>query len=71
MGMVFQAEDVHLERRVALKVMLPAVVMRADARERFLREAKAAAIAHDNIVPIHQVGEVKRCRTWPCRGSRA
>jgi hypothetical protein len=58
MGMVFQAEDSHLERRVALKVMLPDVAKRADARERFVREAKAAAaIEHDHIVTILQVGE--------------
>src|SRR5262249_48732571 len=59
MGLVFHAEDLHLKRRVALKVMRPDVARRKDARERFLREAQAAAaIEHDHIITIHQVGEV-------------
>jgi WD40 repeat protein len=58
MGVVFQAEDPQLERRVALKAMLPALAATASARQRFLREAKAAAaIEHEHIVPIYQVGE--------------
>jgi serine/threonine protein kinase/WD40 repeat protein len=58
MGAVFQAEDTHLCRPVALKVMLPAYADDRAARERFLREARAAAaIKHDHIVTIYQVGE--------------
>jgi serine/threonine protein kinase len=58
MGVVFLAEDPRLERRVALKAMLPALAASEGARQRFLREAKtAAAIEHDHIVPIFQVGE--------------
>jgi serine/threonine protein kinase/formylglycine-generating enzyme required for sulfatase activity/lysophospholipase L1-like esterase/DNA-directed RNA polymerase subunit RPC12/RpoP len=58
MGVVFQAEDPRLERNVALKAMLPALAASETARQRFLREAKtAAAIEHDHIVPIFQVGE--------------
>ncbi|MBY0527712.1 MAG: protein kinase [Gemmataceae bacterium] len=58
MGVVFQAEDPQLKRPVALKAMLPDVAARASARERFLREARAAAaIEHDHIVTIYQVGE--------------
>ncbi len=58
MGVVFQAEDVQLRRLVALKVMRPDVVGKAGARERFLREARAAAgLTHDHIVAIYQVGE--------------
>src|SRR5579884_552207 len=58
MGMVFQGEDVKLGRPVALKVMLPEVTVQPGARERFLREARAAAaLEHDNIVPIYHVGE--------------
>ena len=40
MGMVFQAEDVHLQRPVALKVMKPDVAKNPAAGERFLREAR-------------------------------
>jgi hypothetical protein len=58
MGVVFRAEDLKLHRTVALKVMLPDVARRATARERFLREARAAAsIEHDHIVTIYQVDE--------------
>src|SRR5262249_54020502 len=58
MGVVFRAEDVQLQRPVALKAMLPALASSTSARERFLREARAAAaIEHDYIVPIYQVGE--------------
>jgi Leucine-rich repeat (LRR) protein len=58
MGVVFLAEDSQLQRTVALKAMLPDVAQKASARERFLREARAAArIEHDHVVTIHQVGE--------------
>jgi serine/threonine protein kinase/Leucine-rich repeat (LRR) protein len=58
MGMVLLAEDALLKRKVALKVMLPAVAVNPQARERFLREARAAAaIEHAHIITIHQVGE--------------
>jgi tRNA A-37 threonylcarbamoyl transferase component Bud32 len=58
MGMVFQAEDSHLRRHVALKVMRPEMAATASSRQRFLREARAvAAIEHESIVPIYQAGE--------------
>jgi tRNA A-37 threonylcarbamoyl transferase component Bud32 len=58
MGVVFLAEDVALRRQVALKVMRPALARHDSARKRFLREARAvAAVEHDNIVAVHQVGE--------------
>jgi serine/threonine protein kinase len=58
MGMVFVAEDPHLERQVALKVMRPEVARRGGAGKRFSREARlAASINSDHIVTIYQVGE--------------
>jgi serine/threonine protein kinase len=58
MGVVFRAEDLQLKRQVALKVMKPEVAANHDAKQRFLTEAQAtAAIEHDHIVTIHQVGE--------------
>ncbi len=58
MGMVLLAEDAMLKRKVALKVMLPNIAVNPQARERFLREARAAAaIEHAHIIAIHQVGE--------------
>ena len=58
MGAVFHAVDIQLGRPVALKVLRPGLADSALARERFLREARAAAaLEHDHVVPIYQVGE--------------
>jgi hypothetical protein len=58
MGIVYLAEDTHLTRQVALKVMQPAAAAVPSNRERFLREARAAAaLTHDHVVTIHQVAE--------------
>jgi serine/threonine protein kinase len=60
MGIVLRAEDPVLRRAVALKVLLPAVAAEEENRQRFLREARAAAaIEHDHIVPIYHVGEAQ------------
>jgi WD40 repeat protein/serine/threonine protein kinase len=57
MGVVYEAEQVSLGRHVAVKV-LPLQVHSADRRNRFDREAKAAArLHHTNIVPVFGVGE--------------
>jgi hypothetical protein len=55
MGVVFLARDVALERRVAVKVLLPELATVA-ASDRFLREARILA-SHSHIIPIHRVGE--------------
>ncbi len=58
MGAVYEATDQLLHRHVALKIMLPEVAARAQNRNRFLREARAAAsVEHDHICPIYQVGD--------------
>jgi Leucine-rich repeat (LRR) protein/tRNA A-37 threonylcarbamoyl transferase component Bud32 len=58
MGVVLEAEDPRLQRRVALKAMRPTLAATAWARQRFLREAQAlAAMRHDHVVPIYEVGE--------------
>ena len=58
MGVVFRAEDPGLQRLVALKAMLPALACSPSAKERFFREARAAAaLKHPHIVTIFQVGE--------------
>jgi eukaryotic-like serine/threonine-protein kinase len=58
MGVVFLAEDVRLLRPVALKAMRPAIAASPAFREQFLREARAAAaVRHERIVAIHQVGQ--------------
>ncbi len=58
MGTVLLAEDTQLKRMAALKIMLPQYAGHPQARERFLREARAAArVKHDNVVSIYQVGD--------------
>src|SRR5262249_28357245 len=57
MGVVYEADQLSLGRRVALKVLPSHVVGDAKTQERFLREAKAAArLHHTNIVPVFEVG---------------
>ena len=59
MGIVYLAQDVRLDRPVALKVLPQHLSSNADLRERFLREARTAAkLSHPNIVPIFAVDEV-------------
>jgi serine/threonine-protein kinase len=56
MGVVLKAEDTRLQRTVALKLLPDASGQSSEARERFLREARAAAILdHPNICPVHEV----------------
>ncbi len=56
MGVVYEAEQVSLGRRVALKV-LPGHAQDGPALERFHREARSAAkLHHTNIVPVFEVG---------------
>lgn len=58
MGVVYEAEDPDLRRRVAVKVLKAPVEGGQAARQRFLREAQATAgLQHDHIVPIYHVGE--------------
>jgi hypothetical protein len=58
MGLVLRAEDVQLRRQVALKVIRPERAADPATRERFLREARSAALLqHDHVMVIHQVGE--------------
>ena len=58
MGVTYRATDTSLQRKVALKLIKTDIAERsADARERFVREARAAAaLRHENIAVIHHFG---------------
>jgi predicted Zn finger-like uncharacterized protein len=64
-GAVYEAKDVNLERRIALKIMLPS---RAASREyvaKFFREARTAAqLSHPNVVAVHSVGLDEECKVY-------
>ena len=57
MGVVYEAEQISLKRRVALKVLPFAAVLDQKQLQRFKNEAQAAAsLKHPNIVGVHSVG---------------
>ena len=58
MAVVFRALDERLGRRVALKILAPALASDEAFRRRFVRESRAAAVVDDpHIVPVYEAGE--------------
>ena len=58
MGEVYLAQDMKLDRKVALKILPADIASNRTRMERFIREAKAAAaLNHPNIAHIYQTGE--------------
>src|SRR5574341_925020 len=56
MAIVYLATEVHLGRKVAIKVLPPDLTFSGDTIDRFKREARTAAtLDHPNIIPIHRV----------------
>lgn len=59
MGIVYLAQDVALERPVAIKVLQPELASQPTLKQRFLLEARTAArLSHPNIIPIFAVDDV-------------
>jgi streptogramin lyase/predicted Ser/Thr protein kinase len=58
MGVVYRAEQLDLQRPVALKLIATPLARDEDFRERFVRESRAAAaIDHPNVIPVYSAGE--------------
>src|SRR5439155_16437917 len=62
MGVVYEARDRRLDRRVALKILPPAKMADPDRKQRFIQEAKAAsALNHPNIITIYDIDSENDC----------
>lgn len=59
MGIVFEAEDLQLQERIAVKLLAPNVVKRGDALELLRREILLARrVSHPNVCPVYDIGIV-------------
>jgi len=58
LGIIYKAEDPVLLRNVAIKILPPTLVSETESRDRFIREAQAAAkLNHPNILGIYDINE--------------
>jgi len=65
MGVVFEAFDIRLKRRVALKFLPPHLTSSPEAKQRFVREAQAVSkLDHPNICTIYEIDETPTGNTF-------
>ena len=58
MGVVFKAQDLKLDRPVALKFLPSNLIRDSEAKQRFIQEARAAsALQHSNVCVVHDIDE--------------
>ena len=58
LGVVYKAQDLKLDRFVALKILPPELTLDPESKGRFIHEAKAAsALQHNNICTVHDIDE--------------
>ncbi|VAX20239.1 Serine/threonine protein kinase [hydrothermal vent metagenome] len=67
MGVVYKAQDLKLDRFVALKFLPPSFSLDEEAKQRFIHEAKAASsLQHQNICTIHEIDETNEGQLFIC-----
>ncbi len=67
MGVVYKAQDLKLDRFVALKFLPPHLTTSDEEKQRFIHEAKAAsALQHNNICAIHEIDETEDGQMFIC-----
>ena len=67
MGIVYKAQDLNLDRFVALKFLPPTFSLDEETKQRFIHEAKAAsALQHQNICTIHEIDETYDGQLFIC-----
>ena len=67
MGEVYAAEHIHIEKKVAIKLLRPEIVSNQEAVTRFRQEARSASsIGHRNIIGIDDFGQLKDGRIYLC-----
>jgi serine/threonine-protein kinase len=67
MGVVYKAQDLKLDRYVALKFLPPHLITSEEEKQRFIHEAKAAsALQHNNICAIHEIDETDDEQVFIC-----